>query len=333
MSAMHFPGVSVVMPVRNEERHLAASVQGVLDQAYPGPLELILSVGPGSDRTEQIAAGLAADDDRITVVANPTGFTPQALNIAIAAARHDIIVRVDAHGELGDHYIATAVRLLDETGAANVGGLMDAQGHTPFEQAVAAAYNSRLGLGGGGFHLADTPAGPADTVFLGVFRTAALRAVGGFNEALQRAQDWELNYRLRSAGHLVYFSPELRVTYRPRSNVRALAKQFFRTGQWRREVIRRHPDTASLRYLAAPTAVAGVSLGTAAGLVGALTGRRWLLAGLLAPLGYAAIVTTGAATMRGLTPQARVRLPLVLAIMHMCWGLGFIVGLRERPAA
>ena len=163
-------------------------------------------------------------------------------------------------------YIARAVELLDETGAANVGGVMEARGVTAFEQAVAHTYTSRLGLGGGAFHLGDVPAGPADTVFLGVFRKAELAAVGGFDESMWRAQDWELNYRLRRAGRLVWFSPELRVTYRPRSRVRDLAKQMFETGRWRREVMRRHPDTASVRYLAPPLAVTAIGVGTALGL-------------------------------------------------------------------
>ena len=114
------------------------------------------------------------------------------------------------------------MELLDETGAANVGGIMDAQGVTAFEQAVAHAYTTRLGLGGSAFHLGDSPAGPAETVFLGVFRKSALALVGGFDESMWRAQDWELNYRLRRAGQLIWFSPDLRVTYRPRS----------RSGSW-----------------------------------------------------------------------------------------------------
>ena len=164
------PGVSVVMPIRNEERHLAAAVQRVVDQDYPGDLEIVLSIGPSHDETHAVADRLAVADSRIRVVDNPSGRTPAALNIAVREASHDIIVRVDGHGELCDGYLESAVRTLEETGAANVGGLMDAQGTTPFEQAVAAAYNSRWGLGGGGFPLADPPEGPATTVFLGAFR-------------------------------------------------------------------------------------------------------------------------------------------------------------------
>ncbi|RRD04033.1 glycosyltransferase family 2 protein [Arachnia propionica] len=327
------PPVSVIMPVRNEERHLASAVAEVLAQEYPGQLEVVLAVGPSTDRTRGIAEELAAGDARITVVANPTGFTPAGLNVALRAARHDIIVRVDGHAELSDGYITTAVRLLRETGAANVGGRMEAHGRTPFEQAVAAAYNSPLGLGGGGFHLAETPAGPAETVFLGVFRREALEQVGGFDEALHRAQDWELNHRLRTAGLLVYYSPELRVVYRPRSGLRALATQFFRTGQWRREVIRRHPETASVRYLAPPVVAASSLLGLVSGTLGILLRAPLLITGLIAPGAYLAFLGYATTTMPTVSRAARLRLPVVLATMHFAWGLGFLRGLRGGAAA
>src|SRR5215213_5591937 len=274
------------MPVRNEQLYLPTAVRKVLSQNYPGELEAILAVGPSADRTREIAEELAAGDLRVRVVDNPAGTTPAGLNLAISAARHDIIVRVDGHGELTDGYIERAVELLAETGAANVGGVMDARGSTPFEQAVTVAYGTRLGLGGGAFHLVTSPAGEADTVFLGVFRKEALQAVGGFDESLHRAQDWELNYRLRGAGRRVWFSPELRVTYRPRSSLRALVQQMYDTGKWRREVVRRHPETANLRYLAPPVAVLGITGGTAVGLLGVLSGSRLLQAGFAAPLGY-----------------------------------------------
>jgi glycosyltransferase involved in cell wall biosynthesis len=309
------------MPVLNEERHLRAAVDGVLAQEHPGELEVLLAVAPSKDRTREIAEQLAAEDPRIVVLDNPTGATPAGLNVAIDAARYDVVVRVDGHGELSDGYIATAVRLLEETGAANVGGLMDAQGFSPFSEAVAAAYNSKLGLGGGGFHLEDTPAGPADTVFLGVFRRDVLRDIGGFDESLHRAQDWELNYRLRRAGHLVYFSPDLRVVYRPRDSIADLARQFYRTGQWRREVIRRH--------VAPPATVLGVGLGLLGGVLGLALRSRWLTALLVAPAVYLAFVLLGTASLRGISPAARLRLPVVLIVMHLSWGLGFLRGLPD----
>ena len=324
------PGVSVVMPVRNEERHLAAAVGRVLAQEYAGPMEVIMAVGPSKDRTAEVAAALAATHLAVRVIDNPAGRTPSALNLAVGAATYEVIVRVDGHGELTDGYIARAVELLEQTGAANVGGVMDAQGETPFEQAIAHAYTSRLGLGGSKFHLADSREGPADTVFLGVFRKSALRTVGGFDESMFRAQDWELNYRLRTAGETIWFSPDLRVTYRPRSTFGALLRQFYETGKWRREVIRRHPDTANVRYLAPPVAVLGIGAGSVLGLVGLVGGPAWLRAGFAAPLGYLGIIMAGSLTAPAVSADTRLRLPLVFATTHLAWGAGFLVGLPHR---
>ena len=322
-----WPGVSVVMPVLDEECHLEAAVRRVLDQDYPGEVEVILAVGPSRDGTREIADALGAVDPRIRVVDNPAARTPAALNIGIAASQHEIIVRVDGHVELIDGYIRRAVELLDETGAANVGGVMDAQGSTPFEEAVAVAYKTRLGLGGSAFHLAESPAAEAETVFLGVYRKDALVAVGGFDESMHRAQDWELNYRLRASGHKIWFSPELRVIYRPRPTLRALMKQMFETGTWRREVVRRYPRTATPRYLAPPLTLIGVVAGSVGGLLGVVFNSRLLRLGFLAPVGYLALIIVGSLIMaRRMSTAARLRLPLVLAATHLAWGAGFLVG-------
>lgn len=333
MPLSHWPPVSVVMPVLNEERHLEEAVGRVLDQDYPGVLEVVLAIGPGKDRTEEIADKLAEKDHRITIVPNPTGKTPAALNVGIAHAKHDILVRVDGHGALTDGYITRAVEVLEETGADNVGGVMAAEGRTPTEMAVACAYRSRLGLGASTFHQGGK-AGPADTVYLGVFRRAALERVGGFDETMHRAQDWELNYRIRKTGGLIWFTPDLSVTYRPRSSLSAVAKQFFHTGQWRREVIRRHPETASKRYLAPPVAVIGLAVGTILGIIGLATGVSWLDLGFIAPLGYALLLIFGSAMEGRYLPwKALAWMPLVCATMHVSWGLGFLIGLREHPKA
>lgn len=326
------PGVSVILPVRDEERHLRAAVAQVLRQDYPGAFEVVLAVGPSRDRTREIADEIAAEDPRITVVANPSGRTPAALNLAIAAARHDVLVRVDGHSEIEPDYVRTAVAVLRATGAANVGGLMVPVGTTPFERAVAAAMSSPLGIGAVAFHTGGA-AGPAPTVYLGVFRRDALERVGGFDETFVRAQDWELNHRLRRAGEVVWFDPTLAVTYRPRGSFRALATQFYRTGRWRRQVVRTYPETASLRYLAPPSTVAGLAVGSVAALVGATAGPRWLVAGVAAPVVYGAfLVAASGALGRGLDAAARWRLPGVVATMQMAWGVGFLRGV-ERPTA
>jgi glycosyltransferase involved in cell wall biosynthesis len=317
------PGVSVVVPVLNEERHLRDAVAEILQQDYAGPLEVVLALGPSRDRTDEIAAEISAADPRVRVVANPTGRTPAGLNAAIAAASYEVIVRVDGHALVPRGYVATAVEALRRTGADNVGGIMAAEGVTPFERAVACAMTSKLGVGAASFHVGGEE-GPAPTVYLGVFRRSALERVGGYDETMVRAQDWEMNHRIIETGGLVWFTPNMRVTYRPRPTVRALGKQYFEYGRWRREVMRRHPETVSARYLAPPVALSGVAVGTLAGLAG-LVGPSWLRVGWLAPLAYAALVGIGGASIgRDLEPAARVRVPLALVTMHGSWAVGFL---------
>lgn len=326
------PGVSVVVPVLNEEAHLRGAVRRLLGQTYAGPLEVVLALGPSTDATDTVAAELAASDARVRLVANPSGRTPTGLNAAIAAARHDIVVRVDGHAFVPDDYVAAAVDVLDRTGADNVGGIMAATGEAPFERAVASAMTSRLGVGAASFHVGGEE-GPALTVYLGAFRRSALERVGGYDESMVRAQDWEMNRRIRETGGLVWFTPRMTVTYRPRPDVRSLARQYFDYGRWRREIVRRHPETLSARYLAAPVAVLCVAIGTAAGLL-ALRGPGWLAIGWLAPLGYLALVGGGSVVVgRGLPRRSRLLLPLVLATMHGSWGTGFLTSPRGLAVA
>jgi glycosyltransferase involved in cell wall biosynthesis len=310
------------MPVLDEERHLEAAVGRALAQSYPGAIEVVLALGPSRDRTDSIAGDLARADPRVRCVPNPSGATGAGLNAAIAAARHEVVVRLDGHAMIPDDYVRTAVETLDRTGADNVGGVMAAQGETDFERAVARAMTSPIGVGQARFHVGGDE-GPADTVYLGVFRRSALEKAGGYDESFLRAQDWELNHRIRRAGGVVWFTPDLQVTYRPRSTLRALARQYRDYGRWRRVVAHEHRDTVNVRYLAAPAAVVVVGAGTLAGLAG-------LRAGFLAPAGYAAgVLVASAVAGSGLPPRARLWLHLVVATMHGSWGAGFLF---SRPA-
>jgi GT2 family glycosyltransferase len=307
--AGEWPGVSIVMPVLNEEHHLRTAVAHVLAQEYPGRLELLMAMGPSTDRTNEVAAEIVRSDERVRCIDNPTGTTGAGLNLGLREALYDVIVRVDGHA------------MLSRTGADNVGGVMAAEGVTDFQRAVARAMTSRLGVGQARFHVGGHE-GPVETVYLGVFRRSALERVGGYDETFLRAQDWELNHRIRSTGGTVWFTPALHVSYRPRSTVHALGRQYRDYGRWRRVVMTRHRGTANLRYLAPPLAVIAVAAGTVAGVAG-------FRPAFLAPLGYAAGVLGGSAVSgRGLPWRSRAWLPVVFATMHGSWGIGFLLSPR-----
>ena len=309
------PAVSIILTVINEEAHLRAAIQAALNSDYEGELEIVIAVGPSRDKTRDIADQLAAGDSRIHVIDNPSGKTPDGLNAALHNSKNEIVVRIDGHSEIDSHYIRTAVATLHETGAVNVGGIMAAEGISPFQSAVARAMRSPIGVGASRFHTGGK-AGPTDTVYLGVFRRSAIEKIGGYDSHFIRAQDWEMNHRLRLNGGLVWFNPELRVTYRPRSTARALARQYFEYGRWRRVVSRRHSGTINFRYLAPPANLVLTLLSITLGL-------------LINPIfftpfiGYLLVICL-ASVFIGKKWSERVRLPIVLIIMHFSWGFGFI---------
>lgn len=343
--APSLPGVSYVMPVLNDARHVRAAVDSLLAQDYAGEIEVTIAVGPSIDGTTELVRQLQAADPRIHVLENRVGSTPAGLNLAISASTHPIVIRVDAHSELPSDYARIAVETMLRTGAQNVGGIMDARGRTSFETAVARAYGSRVGLGGTPHHVGGLE-GPADTVYLGVFDREMLVRVGMFDERIKRGQDWELNRRIKQAGGLVWFTPELRVVYRPRASISALARQFFSTGLWRGELSRSFPTRGTLRYFAPPVLVLGITIGTLLGLGGllqlAVGAVPWLLIGFAAPAAYALIVLLSSVVVTGRDGlRTSLWMLVVLPCIHFCWGTGFVLGyfslaksisaLRNRP--
>ena len=307
--------ISVILPVLNEEKYLADAVNAILAQQYDGKIEVILAIGPSQDRTLEIAQQLHMNDPRVVIVDNPSGRTAAGLNLAIASSQYSVIVRVDGHSNIPNNYCNLVSEILESTGAVNVGGVMAAEGQSLFEQSVARAMRSPLGVGASRFHTGGG-AGEVDTVYLGAFRKEALLAVGGFDERFTRAQDWELNFRLRQAGGVVYFDPRLVVTYRPRSTIKALAKQYFEYGRWRRVVSRRHQGTINYRYLAPPFTVVATLLSVLFGLL--------ISPVLFIPALTYALFILIASGIIGKSMGEILCLPTILLTMHISWGLGFL---------
>ncbi|MEA4944213.1 MAG: glycosyltransferase family 2 protein [Propionicimonas sp.] len=322
--------VSYVMPVLNEAGHLARAVAAVLAQEYPGESELVLALGSSTDGTDAIAAGLAASDSRVRLVRNPANDIPKGLNAAIRATRFPVVVRVDAHAELPPGYTTAMVDLLRRTGAANAGGLMVARGDTPVQAAIARAYNSPFGLGGGVYHHGEDET-DADSAYLGVFRREVLFEVGLFDDTLRRGEDWELNARIRDAGYRVVFTPRLEVTYWPRASLAALRRQMYATGVWRGQLVRRHRGTP-VRYLPPPLValiVAGSVLCLLLQALGVIRGGGHQVAAAfhLGAVGYLlGAGTVGVTKLGGDTVCDRLLNAVALITMHLSWGAGFVRG-------
>ena len=318
---LRYPSVSVIIPARDAAGAIGAALDSVLTQEYPGEVEVVVADGSA---TPDMAEAIRRDWPSVRVTPNPERVTPAGLNHAIRASRGEIVVRCDAHATLAPGYLRRAVETLRRTGAAHVGGRQRPTGVTPFERAVAHALLTPLGSGNAAYR-AGGDEGPVDTVYLGAWRRETLEDAGGFDAALLRNQDYELNWRLRQRGGTVWFDPELSAGYRPRGGLRDLARQYFQYGRWKAAVLLRHPASLRPRQLAAPLLLLALAASVAAGLAlfPPVAGAR--------PLAYL-LTRAGVAGPVGLRRRdgAAMLMPLALATMHLCWGAGFLWPARRR---
>lgn len=300
------PTVSVIIPARNAGEALRDALDSIARQTYPNVIEAI--VAAADPETAAAASGAV-------VVDNPSGTTPAGLNRAFEKSTGDVIVRCDAHARLPEGYIERAVETLLRSGADNVGGMQVPVGETFWERAIAAAMSSPLGAGDARYRLGGDE-GPVETVYLGVYRREALERLGGFDEEFTRTQDYELNHRIIASGGTVWFDPELRVEYRPRGSLSALARQYYEYGRAKRLFARRHPGSLRWRQLVPPAAVAALGA--------SLVISVWWPWAFVALGVYALAVTiAGLATAPREGMAAFGSIP-ALAVMHLSWGLGFL---------
>lgn len=330
------PRLSVIVPCRNEAAHIAGFVADVLAQEpVAGGMEVIIADGRSTDGTRQTLDRLAAADPRVVVIDNPAGTVSPGLNAALQRARGSVIARMDVHTRYASDYLRRCVEVLESSGADNVGGAARTRATGYVARAIAIGYASPFAVGGARFHDADH-AGDVDTVPYGCWMKRTLVDLGGFDEALVRNQDDELNLRLRLRGGRIHQSPAIRSWYHPRGSLPALARQYFQYGYWKVRVIRKHGQPASWRHLVPGTAVAaGAALAAASPFSGAAlavlatASGGWLLLALAA----------GVAACRRAGDWAPLPLmPAVFATYHAAYGLGFLAGLadsarRRAPAA
>jgi GT2 family glycosyltransferase len=322
------PRVSVLMAVRNEARHLEAALAAVRGQDWPHErLEVLVIDGDSDDGTRDVAGRVAAGDPRVRLLANPARFVAQGLNLGLAAARGEVIVRVDGHCRVPAGYVRAGVEALRDGRGECAGGPVRAQGGSAFGRTIALAMSTPFGVGGASFRWSRV-AREVDHLPFGVWRREVFEWLGGFDEALRRNQDDEFSDRFRRAGGRIWMQPEALVEYWSRDSLGGLARQYFGYGFWKVRVIRKRGGLPSSPRHLAPAALWLAALG---GALAAVAARNPLLAAIV-PGAYAAFLALATlvtlATRR--QPEALL-LPLVLPVLHGAYGAGFLAAIA-RPA-
>jgi glycosyltransferase involved in cell wall biosynthesis len=319
--------VSIIIPIRNEEAYIRQCLSAVFNQINVDgiDLEIIVADGLSTDNTRAIVKDFQHEHPNLILIDNPGKIVPTGINKAIKISQGDIIVRIDGHTTIAPDYIFQCVAALKSTDADNVGGRMDAEGATLFGQAVSIATSTPFGVGDSRFHYS-TEEDWVDSVYMGAWRKEVFHKIGLFDEELVRNQDDEFNYRLRKHGGKILLSPKIKSKYTVRSTLKALWKQYYQYGFWKVRVLQKHPKQMSVRQFIPPLFVSSLIISLLASL---LLPYVWLLFGLF--FGYYLLVNLA---VSGLTASRNgwhhlFRLPFVFPILHISYGLGFLVGLLK----
>jgi glycosyltransferase involved in cell wall biosynthesis len=330
--------VSIVVPCRNEIRHIEAFLNSVMQQDFTGmTVEILIADGMSDDGTRQVLDEYRRKCPALRVVDNPEQIVSTALNRAIREVHGEIVIRMDAHTIYAPDYVRSCVGALIETNADNVGGpaLTRADGYTA--KAIAHAFHTPFACGGGKYHDPQYE-GSVDTVPYGCWRKSTLERLGPFDEELVRAEDYEFNVRIVSSGGKVWQSPKITSWYSPRANLWGLFRQYFQYGFWKVAVARKHRRIAFRRSLGPGTCLlVGIILPlciAVAGLCGSVRWQNTLLALWLALMGvyFTASLTSACWVARRKGWSFLPFLPIVFATYQFSFALGSLLGVACQRA-
>lgn len=321
--------ISIIVPCYNERTTIQLLLDALYAQTYPRTaMEVVIADGASTDDTPSVIADWQEkhSDLRVVIVQNPARTIPAALNTAIQASQGEIIVRLDAHSKPEPDYVARSVTAIVEGHGQNVGGVWDIQPSREnwIARSIAAAAGHPIGVGDARYRYSGQAA-YVDTVPFGAFKRELLDQVGMFDETLLTNEDYEFNTRIRQAGGKVWFDPQIRSVYYARENLNALARQYWRYGYWKVQMLRRYPNTIRWRQALPPLFVLtliGLTL-----LAPFLSLAVWSLVGIIS-LYTAILVCVGVyLALQRKTAGFAVGVPLAIACMHFSWGTGFLWGM------
>ncbi len=313
--------VSIIIPCRNEERFIETVLNNILKQNYQQELmEIFIVDGNSTDKTAEIVNAFSISHKNFILLNNPNQTVPYALNLAISKCKGEIIVRLDAHSYYAVDYISKIVETFENTDADITGGPMRAEGKTTFQKSVAYCTSTKMGVGDSSFH-DENAKGYVDSVYLGAWKRELFYDVGLFDVRMKRNQDDEFHYRAKSKGKKIYLNPEIRSIYYPRSNVKKLFIQYFQYGLYKPLVLKKVKSEMKLRHLI-PAALVFYILSLFPLLI---TGIEIALLPLLLYLSLSMYFSIN----NNLSLKEKFNCLIIYPVLHISYGLGFIIGLSK----
>ena len=325
------PTVSIIVPCYNEQETIGYLLDAINHQTFPRhDIEVVIADGMSTDRTREVIASWTAEnpDLQVMVVDSINRSIPSGLNRALEASQGEYIVRLDAHSSPNNDYIYRCIAAIKDGKGDNVGGIWQIKpsGNSQLADSIAAAAAHILGSGGVQYRVGGEPQ-EVDTVPFGAFHRVLVDRIGHYNEALLSNEDYEFNARIRKDGGIVWFDPKIQSTYYARSNLRDLAKQYWRYGFWKYQMVRNYPDTIRLRQLLPFLLVLFFCCFGFLSFWFQFT-RWFLMIGALI-YSFTLFIASLDLSTKHRKPFRLLGVPLALVTMHFSWGTGFLWSLLK----
>jgi succinoglycan biosynthesis protein ExoA len=323
---MKTPFVTLILPIRNESAYIEYALTAILRQDYPSDcMEILIVDGMSTDDTRGLIHNFSEGHPslQIRILDNPGKIVPIGMNIALREVKSDIVIRVDGHCLIAADYVSKCVDHLKKDGVDGVGGPMESIGETKIAKAIAIGMSSPFGVGNSAFRTISGRNMIVDTVPFPAYTWEVIKRAGFYDEELVRNQDDEYNYRIRELGGKLLLADDVRSTYFSRSSLKDLWRQYFQYGYWKVRVLQKHPRQMSARQFVPPFFVLGLFGSVLLALIPAFRPFS-----IVMPLLYLTTNIAGSIWTSSKQKNQYLRwLPFIFLILHLSYGLGFLVGI------
>ncbi len=322
--------VSIIIPIFNEEKHIADCIESILSQDYPlEQMELILIDGESSDNTVSIINDYLKKYKFIKLINNPERIVPYALNRAIKISRGDYVIRLDAHAIFPSNYISTLISEALRLNAENVGGVVDTlpANDTLVAKSIALALKNPFGMGNSLFRTGLSEIKQVDTVPFGCFKKEIFEKIGVFDTDLIRNQDDEFNARIIQNGGKIFLLPDLIIKYFARDTFKKTGKMFYQYGLFKPLVNKKLKHPATLRQFVPPAFVLYIVLG----LIFSLIIPKIYIAYVIGLILYfsASFKVALLTAIQQKSYLLLLTLPTIFFIIHTSYGIGYLYGILK----
>lgn len=323
--------VSFCVIAYNEEKAIKSLFQDIREQDYPhGEMEIILVNAMSTDKTRELMEQFAEEKNgfrRVVILDNEKKIQAAGWNIAIRAAKGDIIMRIDAHTMIPKEFVSKNVQCI-QTGEDVSGGPRPniSEEDTPWRHTLLLAESSMFGSS-----IAPYRKGHHKTyvksVFHGAYRKEVFQKAGLFNENLGRTEDNGMHYRIRKAGYRICYSPEIVSYQNIRNSWSKMLKQKYGNGYWIGLTLGVCPQCFSFYHFVPLLFILSILLTVIGAAVGCavpfcILSIVYLIVNLLMSL---------LAIKKQKFYCQYLVLPVIFFSLHIAYGFGTLVGIIKMP--